>query len=623
MRIIYKLMVTWVFCLLLPVASWAVDRPNILWIFQEDTSPWMGCYGSSVNDGWTPRIDQMAAEGVRFSRAFVPFPVCSPCRSSMAVGANAIRFGAHEHRSRRGPTKTYLPAGIKTIAELMREAGYFTFNVGKTDYNFSEAGNGIYSKISSENTKTPWRECTEGVNFFGQIQLRGGKTNTAKWPAGKTTDPANVTVPADYPQTLLYRQVVAQHHDAIRSDDGVIGGILDRLKADGLLDSTIVVYFSDHGANNLVRHKQMPTEGGLHVPFIVWGPRKWISEPGTTRTDLINTLDLTATSLAWAGIEIPDWVEGQDLFADAFQPRTFVASAKDRLDHTIDRVRSIRTDQYRYTRNYFLDRVLLQPQYRDPKPYLKALRIAYADGTLAPKLAEIYFGERAAEELYDVVKDPAQVHNLADDPDFAEVLKQHRSLLDSWLAKGDLGAIDEPDQELTLNGQDSKWGVGVNYQYERIRKDTDGDGLSDKWETTNQRDPNDGKLLFTFDCGGWQTEGWQAEGEVTNIAGYQGFLDFDLLSGQAILLRQGLKLEANRNHGSLVIRMRSNAKTRMTVSANGNLVGKVAINSGGKYSDYKIPLSGTPWNGTITSLQLDLSSKSGTTVGIDWIRIVD
>ena len=183
--------------------------------------------------------------------------------------------------------------------------------------------------------------------------------------------------------------------------------------------------------------------------------------------------------------------------------------------------------------------------------------------------------------------------------------------------------MDEPDQELALNGQDSKWGVGVNFQYERIRKDTDGDGLSDKWETVNKRDPNDGKLLFTFNCGGWQTEGWQATGEVTNIAGYQGFLDFDLLSGDAVLLRQGLNLKADRNQGSLIIRMRSTAKTRMTVSANGNLIGKVVIDSAAKYSEYKIPLSGSPWNGTITSLQFDLSSKPGATVGIDWIRIDD
>ena len=283
--------------------SHAEDRPNILWIFQEDTSPWLGCYGSEANRDATPNIDQMAANGVKFSRAFVPFPVCSSCRSSMMLGTNAIRFGAHEHRSRRGKEKTYLPPGMKTITELMREAGYFTFNVGKTDYNFAEAEGGLYSKISQKNNKMPWRQRADGQPFFGQIQLKGGKTNTTRTPPPKKTDPATVTVPADYPQDQMYRELVAQHHDAIRCDDKIIGGILARLEADRLLESTIVVYFSDHGANNLVRHKQMPTEGGLHVPFIVLGPSQWVSTPGrgTVRDDLINTLDLTATSLACSG----------------------------------------------------------------------------------------------------------------------------------------------------------------------------------------------------------------------------------------------------------------------------------------------------------------------------------
>ena len=153
----------------------AERQPNILWIFQEDTSPWMGCYGSEVNRDATPRIDRMADSGIRFSRAFVPFPVCSSCRSSMMLGASAIRFGAHEHRSRRGSQPVFLPPGMKTIPELMGEAGYFTFNVGKTDYNFTEAEGGIYAKIPKESIKTPWRERAEGQPFFGQIQLKGGE----------------------------------------------------------------------------------------------------------------------------------------------------------------------------------------------------------------------------------------------------------------------------------------------------------------------------------------------------------------------------------------------------------------------------------------------------------------
>ncbi|MCP3693020.1 MAG: sulfatase-like hydrolase/transferase, partial [Planctomycetaceae bacterium] len=463
---------------------------------------------------------------------------------------------------------------------------------------------------------------SQGQNFFGQIQLKGGKTNTARTPPARKTDPATVTVPADYPQNQLFREVVAQHHDAIRCDDKVIGGILDRLKADGLSESTIVVYFSDHGANNLIRHKQMPTEGGLHVPFIVLGPSKWVSNPGTVRDDLINTLDLTATSLAWAGIEKPKWCEGQDLFAKDFQPRSFVGGAKDRLDHTIDRVRTIRTDRFRYTRNFFLDRVFLQPQYRDNRPFLSSLREAYAAGTLAPKLAEIYFGERPAEELYDVVKDPAQVNNLAKDPKFAAVLKEHRALLEGWLAKGDMGAVDEPDEELAMNGEEKKWGTGVNYQYERIRKDNDGDGLSDTWEKVNQRDPTDGKLLFTFDCGGWQTEGWQGQGKITNIAGYQGYLDFDLLSGKAALVRKGLKLDTSKNQGMLVLRMRSSSDAQVNISANGKTVGKARVAAGKDYTDYRVPLTDNSWSGTVNSMKLEFAGKPGTTVTIDWIRVM-
>lgn len=600
----------------------AADQPNILWIFQEDTSPWIGAYGSTVNKDWTPNIDKMAADGVMFKRAFVPVPVCSACRSSMMLGANAIRFGAHEHRSRRGKTPTYLPKGLKTITELMRESGYFTFNVGKTDYNFAEAGDGIYSTITAKNTQTPWRQRNNNQPFFGQIQLKGGKTNTTNWPKNKSVDPASVTVPADYPQDEIHRKIVAQHHDTIRSDDQVIGGILAKLKADNLLDSTIVVYFSDHGANNLIRHKQMPTEGGLHVPFVIIGPKKYVPNPGTVRNDLVDMIDLTATSFAWAGLPIPKWVEGRDLFAKNFKPRTFVAGAKDRLDHTIDRVRTIRTDRYRYTRNFFLDRVFLQPQYRDTKDYVITIRAAYADGSLDPKLAEIYFGERPAEELYDVIKDPAQVNNLAGNPKFAKTLKEHRAILDNWLAKGDLGAGDEPDEELVMNSANKKW-RSVNSQYERIREDSDGDGLSDRWEEQNNRDPHDNKLLFTFDCGGWQTEGWAPamDNQVTNIAGYQGYLDFDLLKTNATLIRKGLKLKTKFNTGALVIRAKASAKTNIIFAANRQEIGETTIPATADYADYRIPLNGDNWAKIIRTLQLKIAADKGTTINIDSISV--
>ena len=337
-------------CIILTLGAYAADKPNILWLVQEDTSPWMGCYDYEANIGQTPVIDKLAKDGVLFKRAYVPVGVCSACRSSFIVAANGFRFGAHEHRSRRGEAGVPLPDGLKTLPELFHAAGYVTGNYGKTDYNFT--GPNLYEN----GKKSKWYEQAGDKPFFIQIQLKGGKTNTKKWPANRRADSAKAVVPADYPQTDLYRKIIAQHCDAIRSDDDRIGAILGELQAKGLADNTIVVYFSDHGANHLVRHKQQPTEAGLHVPLIIRGPAKYLPA-GRVRNDLVSILDVSATSLVWAGIPLPSWCEGHDLFAKDFSPREFVGGARYRCDHTIDRIRTLRTDRYRYTRNFKRDRV--------------------------------------------------------------------------------------------------------------------------------------------------------------------------------------------------------------------------------------------------------------------------
>ena len=599
------------------------QRPNILWLFAEDTSPWMGCYGHEVNEGHTPNIDGLAERGVRFSRAFVPAPVCSACRSALMGGQSQIRFNAHEHRSSRGPAKLYLPDGMKLLPQLVKESGYYTFNLGKDDYNFVWDQAATYSLQQKQRSPVPWDKLKSNQPFFGQIQTAGGKFQTNKFPDDRKVDPAAVTVPPDYPQNRLYREVVAQHYDAIRADDEFIGTVLDGLKEAGLADNTIIVYFGDHGANNLVRHKQMPTEGGLHVPFIIAGPDPWVPAP-SVRDDLVNLLDLSTTTLVWAGVDVPDWYEGQDLFDAVPVPHEFVAAAKDRLDHTIDRVRTVRTHRYRYTRNYKTDRIFLQPQYRDPKDYVKNLRELYASGMLSPKLTEIYFGERPAEELHDVIDDPHQLHNLAGDPKHAKELDRHRKLLDDWLAKGDQGEGEESHEELAYQADGHKWGRAVNPEYEVVRTDSDGDGLSDPWEDINGRDPNDGKLLFTFDCGGWQTEGWKGEDKLGNIAGRQGFLDFSMPDGKGSLKRTGLKIDTSRNRGMLVVKARSSrpANAVFTASAASRSSVEFRLPVGDVCEEVAIPVSKMPkWSGTVDSLELSFSGESGTEIEIDSIEI--
>jgi N-sulfoglucosamine sulfohydrolase len=600
----------------------AADRPNVLWLFAEDTSPWMGCYGDPINAGHTPNIDSLAQRGVRFANAFVPAPVCSPCRSAMMGGQNQIRFNAHEHRSSRGPAKISLPPNMKLLPQLMKESGYFTFNFGKDDYNFVWDQQATYSLQKKNRNAIPWETLKTNQPFFGQIQTAGGKNNTKGFPADRKVDPATVTVPPDYPQNQIYREVVAQHYDAIRKDDDYIGTVLAGLKKAGLTDNTIVVYFGDHGANHLVRHKQMPTEGGLHVPFMIAGPE---IPSGVVRDRLVNLLDLSATTLAWGGVDQPAWYEGRDLFAADHMPREYVASAKDRLDHTIDRVRTLRTDRFRYTRNYKTDRIFLQPQYRDKQRYLINLRELYASGELSPKLTEIYFGERPAEEFYDIQNDPSQLNNLIDDPKLADEIARHQRLLDDWLSKGDAGAGEESLEELAYQAKGHKWGAAVNPEYEVVRQDSDGDGLSDAWETINNRDPTDGRLLFTFDCGGWQTEGWKAvTNNLGNIAGRQGFLEFQLKDGSGAIKRDGLKLNTAKNQGDLVINLRTSEPVTVNVfvgDKSGAMMSKKTSGGAGPMQ-LSIPVGkAAVWRGTVTEITIGFLGMSETRIEFDSIAI--
>ena len=118
----------------------------------------------------------------------------------------------------------------------------------------------------------------------------------------------------------------------------------------------------------------------------------------------------------------------------------------------------------------------------------------------------------------------------------------------------------ETINSLKNNGEGRPWGEGVNPEYEVYRTDTDGDGLSDKWEKLNNRDPKDGLLFFDFNCGGWQTEGWQLKNSSSNLAGFLGFLDFDLENSSASIQRKELQVRSNEKNKSLIIKLRASSE---------------------------------------------------------------
>ena len=464
--------------LLIPLCAGAEDRkPNILWIFSEDLSPYMGCYGDPINQGHTPSIDQFAKDGVLFKRAFMPAPVCSACRSAMITGVMQTTTGTHQHRSSRFSPgvvpenlRIHLPEGMKTIPELMRAAGYFTFNSGKDDYNFHydrrdlymvgnhpdyQAGMNGWQGNASVKAKggtfiqNSWKlRPDKSQPWFGQIMIWGGKAKNRHVRKGELLADGDVPLPPYFPDTPAHRKSWTTHYNAARGADHQIEQILNLLKEDGEFENTIVFFFSDHGNNQSLRHKQFCYEGGVHVPLMVQGNHPAL-KAGTVRDDLVLGLDISATTLALGGAEMPDYLDGKDLFAPDHQARTHVISARDRCDYTIDRSRTVRTDKLRYIRNYYPDRPMLQAQYRDNQPTVVDLKRLHQAGELSDYQAKFWFGVRPKEELYDITKDPYQITNLATDPKFKAELERHRKILDDWIAaSGDQGEAKEDPAQL-------------------------------------------------------------------------------------------------------------------------------------------------------------------------------
>jgi len=341
-----------------------------------------------------------------------------------------------------------LPEGITTIPQLFREAGYITFNEQKADYNFLYKQSDLFSPEFKRPKKKAlrghlvahdlsWLEQLKGKKFFGQIQLAGGKYQGEagnKYPAPSRVKESEVTVPPQYPDNSVMRNAIARHYEQIAFCDSQVGAIITALKEYEIWDDTAVFFFTDHGCQ-MPRAKQFLYDEGAKVPLIVHWPKghAQLAKNGTVRNDLVSGIDITVSSLALAGLDVPEFMEGENLFAANYQGRESVISAKDRMGNAIDRVRSVRSGNFLYIRNYMTDRPLYQAAYRDGYATFINLRKLYKEGALTPLQASYHdAAQRKSEELYDLAKDPHQLNNLATNPEYAATLKKLRAQLKEW-----------------------------------------------------------------------------------------------------------------------------------------------------------------------------------------------
>ena len=219
-----------------------------------------------------------------------------------------------------------------------------------------------------------------------------------------------------------------------------IGAILKRLEDEGIADSTVVFFWTDHGVSH-ARGKQFLYEEGIRVPLIVRYPGN--KHAGEVRTDLVTHIDIAASSLALAGIDIPKHIQGIDLFARDYRPRDMIFSARDRCDETVEIQRCVRTNRYKYIRNFLPHLPHLQPnQYKDGKAIIKTLRALHSEGKLNELQSRVLAIPRPSEELYDLENDPHETVNLAGAAPHGEAVKKLRVALYDWMVNSrDVGLI--------------------------------------------------------------------------------------------------------------------------------------------------------------------------------------
>ena len=428
-----------------PAAVGQTERPNILWITCEDASATLGCYGDP--SARTPHIDAFAQTAVRYTRAFAAAPVCSPSRATLISGVHANSLG-NPHLRCEFP----LPAGFRGYSAYLREAGYFTSNNVKTDYNVRDERAFSRECWSQLGNQAHWRQRTAGQPFMAVFNIMDThQTRSSAWSEEEfergvgrhltreeRADPKTVTVPPFYPDTESSRRAMARYYDCVTLMDKKVGAILRELEQDGLAEDTIVFFYSDHGMG-MPRGKRLLYDSGMHVPLLIRVPKKWEKfspgAAGSVSDRLVSFVDFAPTLLRLAGVRSPAHFQGQPfLGAPEVAPRRYVFGARDRVDEAFDTARSARDERWLYIRNYRPHLSWTPPEaFSDTSRFRVELRAAAKAGKLGSGPTAWLAPRRPREELYDGQADPHQLHNLADDPRHRATLERLRGALRGWL----------------------------------------------------------------------------------------------------------------------------------------------------------------------------------------------
>jgi len=421
------------------------ELPNILWITSEDNSPFLGCYGDEF--ATTPNLDKLASEGFLYTHAYANAPVCAPTRNTIITGVYA-NSGGHE------PMRSYYNKSEKIIPypSLLKGLGYYCTNNSKTDYNTNSIDpKQIWDESSP---KAHYKNRKEGQPFFAVFNSAISHESSIhkSIPSGELRhDPARVPLPPYHPAVPEMKHDWAQYYDKVEDMDSWVGKMLNELEEEGLAENTIVFYYGDHGGV-VARSKRYVYETGTRVPFIIRIPEKFkylfpAKKKGSQIDRLISFVDLAPTLMSIAGKPVPEFMQGNAFLGkQKTKDPEYAFMFRGRMDERYDMSRAVRDKKFRYIKNYMPHRIYGQHlNYLWLAPSVRSWEQAYLNGE-CNEIQSVFWNPKPSEELYDTENDPWEIKNLANDPQYKDILDRMRKANKEWISGiFDTGFIPEAD----------------------------------------------------------------------------------------------------------------------------------------------------------------------------------
>ena len=438
---------------------------NVVWISCEDMGPILGSYGNDIIK--TPNLDKLASEGVRYTNAYSTVGVCAPSRFSIITGMYPARLGAHNmrtgdyhnyktpeevsHRKNIGVIdkegknipeyEVVPPTHVKPFTEILRTKGYYCANNFKCDYQF----NAPFTAWDEVSSTVSYRDAPKDKPFFyvWNTLLTHESRIWERSNQPLTVNPEDIIIPSYFPDIPEVRNDIARKYSNIEAMDKKVGELMNQLEEDGMLDNTIIMFWSDHGGN-LLRQKRAVGNSGLNVPLIIRYPNKM--DAGKVDERIVSLMDLGPTVLSLLNIEPPKHYDGKAI-AGPYEddPREYAFGTADRFDESTDMQRSVLDGRYVYVKNFLPELPLIyRNKYRERITMNSKLIQMDSFNMLEGDAAYIFMKTKPVEEFYDLANDPYEVHNIIDNPKYSKRINDFRAALENWQKEiNDQGFIAE------------------------------------------------------------------------------------------------------------------------------------------------------------------------------------